>query len=113
MRHYEIVIMIHPDYSEKVSELTESYVKIVKDESGIVHRIEDWGKRQLAYAIKKLYKSHYILMNIEISAKKIIELEQKFRFNDIIIRSLIISTKKAITEPSPMLKNKEDSKNNR
>ncbi|QCI26958.1 30S ribosomal protein S6 [Buchnera aphidicola (Thelaxes californica)] len=111
MRHYEIVLMIHPDHSDQVTTLTKLYIDLIQQNQGIVHRMEDWGKRQLAYSINNLHKSHYILLNIEIPIKIINELEQKFRFNDIIIRSIIISKKEAITVPSPMLQNKEDNKN--
>jgi len=110
MRHYEIVILIHPDYTEKVSLIIEKYKKIIYDNFGTVHRLEDWGRRQLSYPINKLHKAHYILMNVEISPKTINLLETDFRFNNAIIRNIIISVKKAITELSPIMKLKEEKK---
>ncbi|QCI16208.1 30S ribosomal protein S6 [Buchnera aphidicola] len=110
MRHYEIIFMIHPDQSEKIPLMIEKYKKIISDNEGIIHRLEDWGRRQLSYSIKKLHKAHYILMNIEVFPKTINLLETEFRFNSIILRNMIMSMKKAITELSPILKLKDDKK---
>ncbi|WMY95703.1 MAG: 30S ribosomal protein S6 [Arsenophonus sp.] len=109
MRHYEIIFMVHPDQSETVSNMIERYTKLIIDAKGKVHRLEDWGRRQLAYMIKKLHKAHYVLMNVEAPQVVIDELETIFRFNDAIIRSMIIKIKHAITESSPMMiKTKEN-----
>ncbi|QNS01730.1 MAG: 30S ribosomal protein S6 [Buchnera aphidicola (Pentalonia nigronervosa)] len=110
MRHYEIIFMIHPDYSERVAEIIEKYKKMIHEHLGIIHRLEDWGRRQLAYSVKKLHKAHYILMNVEIAAQSINILEKDFRLNHTIIRNLIVSTKKKITEPSSIMKFKDDKK---
>lgn len=110
MRHYEIIFMIHPDQSEKAPIIIENYKKIIYDNSGIIHRLEDWGRRQLSYSINKLHKAHYILMNIEVFPKIIFQLERDFRFNNAIIRNMIMYVKKAIVESSPMMKNKDDKK---
>ncbi|WAI11741.1 MAG: 30S ribosomal protein S6 [Buchnera aphidicola (Macrosiphum albifrons)] len=110
MRHYEIIFMVHPDHSEKISLLLEKYKKIISNENGIIHRLEDWGRRQLSYSINKLQKAHYILMNIEVLPKTITLLETEFRFNNIILRNMIMSMKKAIVELSPILKLKDDKK---
>ncbi|QCI25182.1 30S ribosomal protein S6 [Buchnera aphidicola (Rhopalosiphum padi)] len=110
MRHYEIIFMIHPDYSEKVSIIIEKYKKIIHDNFGVIHRLEDWGRRQLSYPINKLHKAHYILLNIETSPNTISLLETDFRFNNAIIRNIIISVKKAISEVSPVMKLKEEKK---
>lgn len=110
MRHYEIIFMIHPDYSEKVSIIIEKYKKIIHDNLGVIHRLEDWGRRQLSYPINKLHKAHYILLNIETSPNTISLLETDFRFNNAIIRNIIISVKKAISEVSPVMKLKEEKK---
>ena|SRR3989338_1617797 len=107
MRHYEIVLLIHPDRSEQVSTMIERYTSSIKSAGGQVHRLEDWGRRQLAYPIKKVQKAHYVLMNIEVNEKSIKELEHAFRFNDAIIRHMIILKDRAITEASPLLKSKE------
>jgi small subunit ribosomal protein S6 len=113
MRHYEIVFMIHPNKSEKSNEIVLKYKKLIENFSGKIHRLEDWGRRQLSYPIKKLDKAHYILMNIEISQEKIKEIEQSFKFDDSIIRNIIFSVKKAISKTSPILKEKNDIKNKR
>ncbi|AYN24918.1 30S ribosomal protein S6 [Buchnera aphidicola] len=110
MRHYEIIFMIHPDYSEKVSAIIEKYKKIIHDNFGTIHRLEDWGRRQLSYPINKLHKAHYILLNIEASPTTISLLETDFRFNNSIIRNIIMSVKKPISEPSPVMKLKEEKK---
>ncbi|CRK85645.1 30S ribosomal protein S6 [Candidatus Providencia siddallii] len=111
MRHYEILLMIHPDQSEQVPSIIDRYKSIITTAKGKIHRQEDWGRRQLAYPINKLYKAHYILLNIEVSQKVIDELETNFKFNDAIIRNIIIRVKRAITEVSPMIKIKEDHSN--
>ncbi|WMY95137.1 MAG: 30S ribosomal protein S6 [Arsenophonus sp.] len=109
MRHYEIVFMVHPDQSDAVSNMIERYTKLIIDAKGNIYRLEDWGRRQLAYMIKKSHKAHYVLMNVEAPQAAIDELETIFRFNDAIIRSMIIRIKRVITESSPMMiKNKEN-----
>ncbi|QCI19073.1 30S ribosomal protein S6 [Buchnera aphidicola] len=110
MRHYEIIFMVHPDYSDKISNIIEKYKKIILDNLGIIHRLEDWGRRQLSYSINKLHKAHYVLINIEVEPKVINLLETDFRFNIAIIRNMIILVKKAVIEPSPMIKLKEEKK---
>jgi len=110
MRHYEIIFLVHPDHSEQVPDIIKNYKKIISDNSGFVHRLEDWGRRQLSYPINKLHKAHYILMNIEVSSEIINKLESDFRFNNIIIRNMIISVKKIITEPSFMIKSQDEKK---
>ncbi|CAH0534603.1 30S ribosomal protein S6 [Vibrio stylophorae] len=108
MRHYEIVFMVHPDQSEQVAGMIERYTGAIKDAGGQIHRLEDWGRRQLTYPINKLHKAHYVLMNVESEQAVIDELETNFRFNDAVIRNMIMRTKGAITEPSPMMKAKEE-----
>ena len=110
MRHYEIVFMVHPDQSEQVPGMIERYTGSVKEAGGQVHRLEDWGRRQLAYPINKLHKAHYVLMNVEAPQQVIDELETTFRYNDAVLRSLDIHTKHAVTEASPMVKAKDDRK---
>ncbi|CAL4326614.1 30S ribosomal protein S6 [Buchnera aphidicola] len=110
MRHYEIILMIHPDQSDKVSLIIEKCKKIIHENSGTIHRLEDWGRRQLSYSINKLHKAHYVLMNIEVDPKIINILETEFRFNNMILRNMIMSTKKEITELSPIMKLKDDKK---
>ncbi len=107
MRHYEIVLLIHPDQSDQVAAMVQRYTAIVKNSGGHVHRLEDWGRRQLAYPICKLLKAHYILMNIECGKEAMAELSDNFRFNDAVLRHLSIQTKRAITETSPLAKAKE------
>ena len=104
MRHYEIVFMVHPDQSEQVPGMIERYTGILTQEGGQIHRLEDWGRRQLAYPIDKLHKAHYVLINAEASAEAVEELETAFRFNDVILRNLVMRTKAAVTEQSPMAK---------
>jgi small subunit ribosomal protein S6 len=104
MRHYEIVFMVHPDQSEQVPGMIERYTGIITNNGGTIHRLEDWGRRQLAYPIEKLHKAHYVLINAEASAEAIEELETAFRFNDIVLRNLVMRTKGAVTEQSPMAK---------
>ena len=104
MRHYEIVFIVHPDQSEQVPAMIERYRALVAARSGQFHRLEDWGRRQLAYPIQKLHKAHYVLMNIECDGEVLAELEHGFKFNDAVLRHLIIKMKRAVTEPSPMMK---------
>lgn len=104
MRHYEIVLLFHPDQTEQVPAMIERYTKTIKDSGGAVHRFEDWGRRQLAYSINKVYKAHYVLLNIECGQEVYDELMHTFRFNDAIIRQLVIRRDAAITEPSAMMK---------
>ena len=108
MRHYEIVFMVHPDQSEQVPGMIERYTGSVKEAGGQVHRLEDWGRRQLAYPINKLHKAHYVLMNVEAPQQVIDELETTFRYNDAVLRSLVIHTTHAVTEASPMVKAKDE-----
>ena len=108
MRHYEIIYLVHPDQGNQVRGMMERYRDLIKKNSGKVHRLEDWGRRQLAYPIAKAYKAHYILMNVECENSVIDELENVFRFNDAVIRHLIIRTKAAVTEPSPMYREKTE-----
>lgn len=104
MRHYEICFIVHPDQSEQVPAMIERYKNLVESHEGKIHRLEDWGRRQLAYPIEKLVKAHYVLMNIECSSEVLDELENGFRYNDAVLRHLTVKMKKAITEPSPMMK---------
>ncbi|KPN74474.1 MULTISPECIES: 30S ribosomal protein S6 [Neisseria] len=110
MRHYEIVFIVHPDQSEQVPAMVERYKTMIAEAGGKIHRLEDWGRRQLAYPINKIHKAHYVLMNIETAPEVVEELETAFRFNDAVLRHLTIKTKQAVTEASPMLKD-EKSKN--
>ncbi|MCI7352914.1 MAG: 30S ribosomal protein S6 [[Actinobacillus] rossii] len=110
MRHYEIVFMVHPDQSEQVPGMIERYTGSVKEAGGAIHRLEDWGRRQLAYPINKLHKAHYVLMNVEAPQSVIDELETTFRYNDAILRNVVIRTKHAVTEASPMAKAKDEKK---
>ncbi len=104
MRHYEIVLIIHPDQSEQVPAMLTRYKGLVTGKSGKIHRVEDWGRRQLAYPIDKIAKAHYICLNIEVDRATLEELEHGFKFNDAVMRHLIVTTKKAETAPSPMMK---------
>ena len=104
MRHYEIVFMVHPDQSEQVPGMIERYTTILKQNDGQIHRLEDWGRRQLAYPIEKLHKAHYVLITAEATAEAVDELENAFRYNDVILRNMVMRTKNAVTEPSPMTK---------
>jgi len=108
MRHYEIVFMVHPDQSEQVNGMIERYTASITEAGGTVHRLEDWGRRQLAYPINKLHKAHYVLMNIEAEQSVIDDLETAFRFNDAVIRNMIMRTKAAVTEASVVAKAKEE-----
>jgi len=104
MRHYEIVFIVHPDQSEQVPAMIERYRTMLSNGQGVVHRLEDWGRRQLAYPIQKVHKAHYVLMNIECTNATLTELEDAFRFNDAVLRHLTIQMKEAVTKPSPMMK---------
>ncbi len=104
MRHYEIVFIVHPDQSEQVPAMIERYKGLVTGQAGQIHRVEDWGRRQLAYMIQKLAKAHYVCMNIECNQDTLVELEHAFKFNDAVLRHLIVQTKRAETAPSPMMK---------
>ncbi|BDM65816.1 30S ribosomal protein S6 [Shewanella sp. NFH-SH190041] len=108
MRHYEIVFMVHPDQSEQVPGMIERYTGVITEANGTIHRLEDWGRRQLAYPIQDLHKAHYVLMNVEATAESVEELETAFRFNDAVLRSMVMRTKAAITEASPMAKAKDE-----
>ncbi len=104
MRHYEIVFLVHPDQSEQVPGMIERYTSAVTGKGGAVHRLEDWGRRQLAYSINKIHKAHYVLMNIECSDDALEELTTNFRYNDAVLRNLVIRTNEATTEESPIMK---------
>ena len=108
MRHYEIVFLVHPDQSEQVPAMIDRYRKIIDGGKGAIHRLEDWGRRQLAYPIQKLAKAHYVLMNIECGSEVLAEIESAFRFNDAVLRNLIIRRKEAITEQSILMKTKDE-----
>ncbi|WP_227817870.1 30S ribosomal protein S6 [Nitrogeniibacter aestuarii] len=107
MRHYEIVFIVHPDQSEQVPAMVERYRSVVETKGGVIHRLEDWGRRQLAYPIQKIHKAHYVLMNIEADKDTLAELEHAFKFNDAVLRHLTVTMKKAVTEPSPMMKDEK------
>ena len=104
MRHYEIVFLVHPDQSEQVPAMVERYRAMVTAGNGKIHRLEDWGRRQLAYPIAKMHKAHYVLMNIECDAPTLSELEHAFKFNDAVLRHLIVAMREAAVTPSPMMK---------
>ena len=104
MRHYEVVFIVHPDQSEQVPGMVDRYKTLVTGRGGIIHRLEDWGRRQLAYPIQKVHKAHYILMNIESDFETVAELENAFKFNDAVLRHLTIQVKNAVLTPSPMMK---------
>ena len=113
MRHYEVVFLVHPDQSEQVPAMIERYSAIVTDGKGTIHRLEDWGRRQLAYPIEKIHKAHYVLMNVEASADAMEELRTNFRFNDAILRDLIIRRDESVTEESPIMKAEKESRDRR
>ena len=108
MRHYEIVFLVHPDQSEQVPGMIERYRAIIESKNGTVHRLEDWGRRQLAYTIQKIHKAHYVMMNVECSQEAHDDLATAFRFNDAVLRHLVIRKDKAETEPSPLVKRDDD-----
>jgi small subunit ribosomal protein S6 len=109
MRHYEIVFLVHPDQSEQVPAMTKRYRSLITQTGGEIHRLEDWGRLQLAYPINKVHKAHYVLMNIECDASTLSELKNSFRYNDAVLRDLVIVRDSAITEPSPMLQKRTES----
>ena len=104
MRHYEICFVVHPDQSEQVPAMVERYQGVIASRGGQVHRLEDWGRRQLAYPLQKVHKAHYVLMNIECDQETVNELEHSFKFSDAVLRHLIVKMPKAVTAPSPMMK---------
>ncbi len=108
MRHYEIVVLVHPDQSEQVPAMLERYKGMVTATGGAVHRVEDWGRRQLAYPLAKVHKAHYLLLNIETDQKTLAELTAGFRFSDAVLRHLVIGMDAAVTEPSPMARGEEE-----
>ncbi len=108
MKHYEIVVIIHPDQSEQVSQMVEKYKNQITSQGGQIHRYEDWGRRQFAYPINKIHKGHYVLLNIECSTETLNELNSSFKFNDAVIRTLVLNTKGPITGESLMLRNPEE-----
>ena len=108
MRHYEIVYLVHPDQSEQVPAMVDRYRTIIEGDGGTIHRLEDWGRRQLAYPINKVHKAHYVLMNVECSQGVLDELTSAFRFNDAVLRNMVIARKKAITEASHLAKSREE-----
>ena len=110
MRHYEIVFIVHPDQSEQVPAMIERYKGMVLGREGKMHRLEDWGRRQLAYPIQKIHKAHYVMMNIECGKETLEEIEHAFKFNDAVLRHLTIKMDRAVTEASPMMK-EEKAKN--
>src|SRR5919202_6719365 len=107
MLHYEIVFIVHPDQSEQVPAMVDRYRQMVTARSGRIHRLEDWGRRQLAYPIEKVHKAHYVLMNIECDNETLTELEHAFKFNDAVLRHLIVVMDEAVTTPSPMMKDEK------
>lgn len=108
MRHYEVVFLVHPDQSEQVPAMLERYRALIEQSGGSIHRLEDWGRRQLAYLINKVHKAHYIMMNIECNQAALDELENAFFYNDAVLRSIVVKQKTAITEPSVMLGKKDE-----
>lgn len=108
MRHYEVVFLVHPDQSEQVPAMIERYRSMVESQAGVVHRLEDWGRRQLAYPIQKLVKAHYVLMNVEAGEEVVEELVSAFRFNDAVLRHLVMRMEKPETEASPLSKGREE-----
>ena len=113
MRHYEVVFLVHPDQSEQVPGMIERYTQLMKDSGGKVHRMEDWGRRQLAYPINKIHKAHYVLMNIECGGEALEELSTLFRYNDAVLRNLVIKTKEPVTEESLIFKGEREGKERR
>ena len=108
MRHYEIVFLVHPSQSEQVPAMLDRYRSNLEARGGQIHRLEDWGRRQLAYPINKVHKAHYVLMNVECDAEALAELESAFRFNDAVLRNMILKRDSAVTEPSPLLKSDDE-----
>ncbi|WP_295802076.1 30S ribosomal protein S6 [uncultured Microbulbifer sp.] len=110
MRHYEIVFLVHPDQSEQVPGMVERYTATIKESGGDVHRLEDWGRRRLAYPINKIHKAHYILMNVECTEEALAELTTNFKYNDAVLRNLVIREDEAISEESPIMKAEKESR---
>ena len=110
MRHYEIVFLVHPDQSEQVPGMIERYSNLVAQSGGVIHRTEDWGRRQLAYPINKIHKAHYVLLNVECGLEALTEIETAFKFNDAVLRNIIMKRKHADTEESPLMKVERESK---
>ena len=108
MRHYEIVFLVHPDQSELVPQMIERYRGMIQGDGGQIHRLEDWGRRQLAYPIKKAHKAHYVLMNVECTAPALAELEDAFRFSDAVLRHLTLARNEAVTDASPLARDEND-----
>lgn len=108
MRHYEIVFMVHPDQSDQVPAMLERYTTLIKNSGGAIHRLEDWGRRQLAYPINKIHKAHYVLLNIETNQEALNELTSLFRYNDAVIRNLVLTRKEAVITPSALAKSKDE-----
>lgn len=113
MRHYEVVFLVHPDQSEQVPAMIERYRGLIEEKGGSIHRLEDWGRRQLAYLINKVHKAHYILMNIECNQETLDELENLFYYNDAVLRNMVIRRNEALTDPSVMAEQKEDNRRGR
>ena len=113
LRHYEVVFLVHPDQSEQVPAMIERYQSIVETKAGKVHRLEDWGRRQLAYPINKLHKAHYVLMNVECNQEALTELTNAFRYNDAVLRHMVLNVDEAISEPSVLMKEKDERKDGR
>ncbi len=110
LKHYEIVFLVHPDQSDQVPSMIERYRSLIEQAAGKIHRLEDWGRRQLAYPIAKVHKAHYVMMNVEVDQPTLVELEKAFRFNDAVIRKLVLTRDRAITEPSILAKSKEENR---
>jgi small subunit ribosomal protein S6 len=110
MRHYEIVFLVHPDQSEQVPGMLERYTSSIKEANGSVHRLEDWGRRQMAYSINKIHKAHYVLMNVECTEEVLEELTTNFRYNDAVLRNLVIRMDEAVAEESPIMKLEKESR---
>ncbi len=113
MRHYEIVFLVHPDQSEQVPGMIERYTQTIEKDGGKVHRLEDWGRRQLAYPIQKVHKAHYVLLNVEASNEAIEELATNFRYNDAILRNMVLRTDEAVTAESPIMKAEKEGRDRR
>lgn len=107
-RHYEVIFLVHPDQSEQVPAMIERYTNVINQHKGKIHRLEDWGRRPLAYPINKVMKAHYVLMNIECEQPAIDELSENFRYNDAVIRNMVLNVEHAVTEPSPMTKERDN-----
>ena len=110
MRHYEVIFLVHPDQSEQVPAMIDRYRALLESNGGTIHRLEDWGRRQLAFMIEKVYKAHYVLMNIECDGNTLTELTSMFKFSDAVIRNLVIRKSRGITDPSPLAKSKDESR---